>query len=1197
MFPDSRLLRLAQNSRGWLILTIILGFTAGLLTLAQAQAVSLIISQVFLEGKNLPDVSQLLIYTLVFFSLRALLAWISSQSAKTIAVQVKSRVRSLLLEKLQLLGPSYLEGEKSGELYRTAVEGVEALDAYYSQYLPQLVLSALVPLTILVFVFPRDPLSGLVLLLTAPLIPFFLYLIGSGAKSLTDRQYGTLSRLAANFLESLQGLTTLKLFNQAEAQVEKIRESSEEYRIATMGVLRVTFLSALALELLATLSTAVVAVEIGLRLLYFHLSLEQALFLLIIAPKFYIPLRLLGTRFHAGMEGQSAAGRIFEILEAVPSGMGTSLPPYPRTLSGPMQCLEMEGVSFTYPGTSQPAVQDINLVLRRGEQVALVGASGSGKSTLAKLILGFISPDRGRIKVDGIPLEEIDPASWRDQLAWVPQGPALFQDSLAGNIRLSRPQADDGAVAAAASAAHLAGWIKSLPEGYQTRIGEGGARLSGGQAQRLALARAFLKDASFLLLDEPTSQLDPATETRLADATARLMQGRTVLTIAHRLNTIFQADRILVLEKGYLVEEGAHQELMDRNGVYRKLVRAYTGVEALAPQDLDPGLAAEEVSSIEPAPEIQAFVEEENPQMPARSILARLLSFFRPYAGEVLLSSLLGFLTIASNISLMGTSAWLICMAALHPSIAVLQVAIVGVRLFGITRGVSRYFERLVSHNLTFKILTRLRVWFYQHLAPLAPARLLQYRLGDVLGRVISDIQTLENFYLRSLSPILVAALVGLASGAFLDGYGGQLSLVLALFFLLGGLALPLAVRFLARRPGEKLVQARAALYGELSDFIRGLPDLVICGQAGTIYRRLLVQEDRYHTAQLRLARISGLNGGLLILLSNLAMWFTLLLAIPLIRAGDFPGPLLAALALIVLSSFEALQPLPQAMEVLSSSLTAGGRLLEVVDAHPEVAEPLQPRPFPARPCLEFKDLWFSYPASPHPALEGISFRVEEGQILALVGPSGAGKTTLTQLLLRFWEGYGGTIRLGEKGIDLRDLSPDEIRRQISVVPQNAYLFNDSLRENIALGNPQAGEESIASAAGKARLQDLIQRLPDGDQTPLGEDGRRLSAGERQRALIARAVLKDAPIFLLDEPTANLDPLTEKAVLETLFGVLQGKTALLITHRLTGLERADRILVMDQGRIIEEGTEQELLSRSGFYRRMWSLQNRILNYG
>jgi len=577
MLPNSRLLRLAQKSRLWLALTISLGFFSGLLTIGQARFISQIVNQVFLDQEGLTEVWGLMQLTLVFFTLRALLSWLSIVSAKTIAVQVKGRVRTLLLNHLEKLGPAFTQKEQGGEISNTIVEGVEALDAYFSQYLPQLVLSALVPLTILVFVFPMDLLSGLVLLVTAPLIPFFMYLIGKSAQTITDRQFSTLSKLAAKFLDSLHGLTSLKLFNQAQSQIEKIKETSDQYRKTTMKVLQVTFLSALALELLATLSTAIVAVEIGLRLLYFRVTFEQALFLLMIAPEFYIPLRQLGTRFHAGMEGQSAAVRIFEILDTDPINDKLSLASSGSKFSPPLLQLTLDKVSFSYPGENQAALNNLSLTINQGDQIALVGESGAGKSTLANLILGFFPPSKGEIRINGELLSKDNLAGWRNQIAWVPQEPALFQDTIAANIRLARPDADLGAVASAASAAHLAEFIDSLPEGYETLIGEGGARLSGGQAQRLALARAFLKDAPILIMDEPTSQLDPVTESRLADATRNLMAGRTVITIAHRLNTIYKADRILVLQKGSIAEEGSHQELMRKDGIYTDLVQAYTG--------------------------------------------------------------------------------------------------------------------------------------------------------------------------------------------------------------------------------------------------------------------------------------------------------------------------------------------------------------------------------------------------------------------------------------------------------------------------------------------------------------------------------------------------------------------------------------------------------------------------------------------
>jgi len=1205
MLPNSRLLRLAQKSRLWLTLTISLGFFSGLLTIGQARFISRIVSQVFLDQEGLTEVWGLMQLTLVFFTLRALLSWLSIVSAKTIAVQVKSRIRTLLLNHLEKLGPAFTKKELGGEISNTIVEGVEALDAYFSQYLPQLVLSALVPLTILVFVFPMDLLSGLVLLVTAPLIPFFMYLIGKSAQTITDRQFSTLSKLAAKFLDSLHGLTSLKLFNQAQSQIEKIKETSDQYRKTTMKVLQVTFLSALALELLATLSTAIVAVEIGLRLLYFQVTFEQALFLLMIAPEFYIPLRQLGTRFHAGMAGQSAAVRIFEILDTDPINDKLSLASSGSKFSPPLLQLTLDKVSFSYPGEKQAALNNLSLTINQGDQIALVGESGAGKSTLANLILGFFPPSKGEIRINGELLNKDNLAGWRNQIAWVPQEPALFQDTIAANIRLARQDADLGAVASAASAAHLAEFIDSLPEGYETLIGEGGARLSGGQAQRLALARAFLKDAPILIMDEPTSQLDPVTESRLADATRNLMAGRTVITIAHRLNTIYKADRILVLQEGSIVEEGSHQELMKKDGIYTNLVQAYTGETNIDFLKESAGKEIQLNHLVSPSPSLQVSQSpplqvSQSPPLPPPSLQQptwqRLAGFLGEHWGQVLLSVLLGVLTIGSSVGLMGASAWLISTAALHPSIATLQVAIVGVRFFGILRGISRYFERLVSHSVTFKVLTELRVWFYKSLVPLAPARLLNYRSGDLLSRIISDIKSLEDFYIRSAAPPLVALAIGLGTSLFLGRYHPIFGILLGVFFFLSGFILPLLVRILAHKTGEKLVSERSLLTEGLVNFIQGLPDLIVYGQSEKKQNQLENINQRYNIAQLRLARISGLNEGLMILLSNLAMWLTLIAAIPLIQEGEIAGVMLATLALLALTSFEAVLPLPQAMETLSSSLKAGSRLFEVVDAGPVVVDPVNTISFPSHFSLEGENLSFFYPGSRQPALDGINFHLRQGETLASVGPSGGGKSTLTNLLLRFWGDYQGKLLIGEEKISLSSLAQEALRRQISVVSQNGYLFHDTIRANIALGIPDAGDEEIITAARKARIHDMIHSLPDGYLTTIGERGQRLSAGERQRILIARAVLKDAPVFLLDEPTANLDPLTEREVLDTLFEILKNKTALLVTHRLVGLSRVDQILVLSRGQIVERGTESELLSKDSLYRVMWSHQNRILQY-
>jgi ATP-binding cassette subfamily C protein CydD len=577
---DPHLLREARTARHWLALTVGLGWAGGIAAVLWARVLSRIISQVFLQRRTLGDVSSLLIVLLVIAAGHAGTIWASEVTANRVAGKVKADLRERFFAHVLTLGPAYVRDERTGELVNTAVEGVESLDAYLSQYLPQLALTVLVPVTFLILIFPLDALSGLVLLLTAPIIPVFMFLIGNLADAMTRKQWQLLSRMSAHFLDVLQGLTTLKLFGRARDQVQVIAQISDRFRATTLGVLRVAFLSALVQEMVTTLSTAIVAVEIGLRLLYGRLSFEQALFVLILTPEFYLPLRLLGTRFHASVSGVTAARRIFEVLERRQvnkdeSRQGTLLSPcLPVSLSS----VQFNNVHYAYDDGARPALNGVSFQIDSGQRVALVGPSGAGKSTVAHLLLRFIEPQRGEIRVGGTSLLDVPATVWREQVAWVPQNPYLFNTSVAENVRLARPDAHMEDVIRAAREAHAHEFIQELPQGYDTLIGERGARLSGGQAQRLALARAFLKDAPLLILDEATSNLDPETEDLVRESIERLMQNRMTLIIAHRLSTVYRADQIVVLDAGRVVQAGTHDALLQRDGVYRRLV--FAGREA-----------------------------------------------------------------------------------------------------------------------------------------------------------------------------------------------------------------------------------------------------------------------------------------------------------------------------------------------------------------------------------------------------------------------------------------------------------------------------------------------------------------------------------------------------------------------------------------------------------------------------------------
>jgi ATP-binding cassette subfamily C protein CydD len=569
-----RILQYSRPARHLLYLTIALGFAAAVTVVAQAWLLSDVISRVFVGHESLSDVRTPMTFMVLLALARSAFVWASDALAQRSASHLKGSLRADLTQRLFALGPAFTRGERSGELVSVAVQGVEDLDEYITQYQPMRALAALVPVFVALAVFAIDPLTVLILLVTGPLLILFLGLIGSRAKDLTERRFLELNWMSASFLDMLQGLATLKLFGRSREQIENIRDISRRYGDATMEVLRTAFETALVLELSTTIATALVAVEISLRLMDGGLPFARALAVLIITPEFFFPLRQLAVRYHAGAAGTAAAARIFAILDAPPIPADGKAPAVTAAVPAGGD-VRLEHVSFSYDRGRRPALRDVSISIPRGHRVALVGASGAGKTTVASLLLRFVEPDAGSISAGGVPLTSLDQAAWRSQIAWVPQQPHLFYGTVAENIRLARGDATQEAVLAAAKAAHADEFIARLPQGYDTVIGERGSRLSGGEQQRLAIARAFLKDAPFIILDEATSHLDAESEAKVRDALERLLDGRTVLIIAHRLNLAYQADEVVVLEQGRVVDAGAHRALLARDSVYRRLVASY----------------------------------------------------------------------------------------------------------------------------------------------------------------------------------------------------------------------------------------------------------------------------------------------------------------------------------------------------------------------------------------------------------------------------------------------------------------------------------------------------------------------------------------------------------------------------------------------------------------------------------------------
>ncbi|MEV7000430.1 thiol reductant ABC exporter subunit CydD [Streptomyces sp. NPDC093982] len=1147
---DPRLLRYARATRLFLIAVVGLGAVGAVLVIAQAMLIAEAVVGAFQHGMSAAELRTPLTLLVAVAIGRALVAWLTELAAHRASAAVKSELRGRLLERATELGPDWLSGQRTGSLVALATRGVDALDDYFSRYLPQLGLAVVVPIAVLARIVTEDWVSAAIIVGTLPLIPIFMMLIGWATQSRMDRQWRMLSRLSGHFLDVVAGLPTLKVFGRAKAQAESIRRITDEYRRATMRTLRIAFISSFALELLSTLSVALVAVTIGMRLVHGDMHLYDGLVILVLAPEAYLPLRQVGAQYHAAAEGLSAAEEIFEVLEtpAPPSG----------SAAVPTGAVSFEGVSVRYPARSSDAVSDVSFAVEPGETVALVGPSGAGKSTLLNALLGFVRPAEGRILVGGADLAELDLEEWRSRIAWVPQRPHLYAGTIAENVRLARPDADDTAVRQALGNAGALEFVEALPEGVETVLGEDGAGLSAGQRQRLALARAFLADRPVLLLDEPTAALDGATEAEVVEAVRRLAVGRTVLLVVHRPALLGVADRVVRLSE---TVAPVSAEALPKASVDRPIEH-----------DPDSGSASEDAGTV--------------PLTAAkRGVLARVRAMSGPRRGRLVLALVLGSLALGSAVGLMATSGWLISRASQQPPVLYLMVAVTATRAFGIGRAVFRYAERLVSHDAVLRMLADTRVAVYRRLERLAPAGLRRTRRGDLLSRLVADVDALQDYWLRWLLPAAAATVVSAGAVGFTAWLLPEAGAVLAAGLLAAGAGVPFLTGAVARRAERRLAPARGELATRVTDLLTGTAELTVAGALPSRTAQARRADGTLTRIASRAASATALGDGLTALICGLTVAATALVGAQGVADGRLGGVTMAVVVLTPLAAFEAVLGLPLAVQYRQRVRKSAERVYEVLDAPEPVREPARPRQAPASPFpVAVTGLTARHAGQDRDALAGLDLTLEKGHRIAVVGPSGSGKTTLAQVLLRFLDADAGSYTLG--GVDAHALDGDDVRLLVGLCAQDAHLFDSSVRENLLLARKDATEADLRDALHRARLLDWADGLPDGLDTLVGEHGARLSGGQRQRLALARALLADFPVLVLDEPAEHLDLPTADALTADLLAATEGRTTLLITHRLAGLEAVDEVVVLDQGRVVQRGTFAELAAADGPLRGM-----------
>lgn len=1053
---DPRVRRQLTPARRPLAVVLVAGVVGSLLLVGQAWVVTELILAAIGDG----PVGAWALAVVAIFAARSLVGWTSDTMAARAAAVVGGDVRRRVVRAILRDGGA---GRPIGELAGLATRGATAAEPYLTRYVPTLVLAGVLPVVTLVAIATQDPMSALIVVVTLPLIPVFGILVGLATQDRARSQWRALASLSGHFLDVMRGLPTLIAFRRAEAQSAAIRAVTDRYRTRTLKTLQVAFASSAVLELVATLSVALVAVTVGIRLAHGDLDLETALVVLLLAPEAYWPLRRVGQEFHAAAEGVAtfeAASELTGAADATPSRRPGAL--------------VVEHVSVLRPDRAVPALDDVSLAVPDRGVLAVTGPSGCGKSTLLAVLAGLLEPTSG--VVHGPP---------RDRIAWLPQRPVFVAGTVADNLRLAVPGATDDQLRAALAQV-------ALPVDIDTPLGEDGTTLSAGERARLALARVVLADRPYALLDEPTAHLDPDTERVIADTVRDLGRRSAVVVVAHRPALVAAADRVVTLP---------------------------------VPEPVLPVRVASEAARPTPPP---------RPAEEKRHGLG--------------LPTILGGLASASGVALTATAGWLIVEASAQPPIMTLLVAIVAVRTFGIARPVLRYAERLRSHDVVLGMLADRRVEVYDAVVPLTPGALGRRR-GDLLAAVVDDVDSVLDRELRVRMPVRGFVIAAAISVVF-----ATVAAPVVVPVLLGLCAAGAGAYALARRGAARAERVAVATRAELSEAVveaaQTASELTMWQAEERAVARVAGLGDQLGRRAVAAATWAASGRALVLLCSGVGVAVAALLL-----QGEVSDSMLALLALLPLALGEVTSGMADAGALASRTRAAEARLAALADRDPAVSDPGAPLPLAAH------DIAVSGVAAAwdgREVLHDVDLTLAPGERVAVVGPTGSGKSTLAALLLRFVDPVRGAVALG--GRALPDLALDDVRRTVGLVDDDPHVFATTLGENVRLARPSATDAEVELALRSARLGDWLDALPDGLDSWLGDGHADVSGGERARIAIARSLLADQSVLVLDEPAAHLDGATAEALAAEVLDSADRRSVVWITHAEAGLDRVDRLI-------------------------------------
>ena len=1180
MYFDLRLWGYTKGVRLRIFGAVAIGILAVLFGIARLTLLGWLIVQVFM-GVPLDELILPFVGVAAVMVGRGWLEYLRTMVAHNTAAKVQLNLRTVIFDKVVELGPAHFGLERTGDAILAMIDGVEQLEIYFGQYLPQLIVSVLTPMMIFGVVAFLDLPVALVMLAATLITLIAPQIFHSWDKKNSLFRSRSYKAFAAEFLDSVQGLATLKSFGQSGPRAKALKEKADSLFQATMWVLATNSLArgitdtGIAVGAAATLALGAFRVADG------SMDLAPLIMILMLGVEVYKPLRDMRSLMHNGMVAQASAQTIFHLLDS-PILVNEKLDA--EFVGALMPTISFEDVSFSYPGGRQVTHKGLNFRVQAGERVGFVGSSGVGKSSIVRLLLRFYDPDNGSIKIGGHDLRDLSFEEIRSQIAVVNQDTYLFHGTVEDNLRIGKPDATVDDISAACRTANAHDFVEKLPNGYATVIGERGIRLSGGQRQRIAIARAILSDAPILVLDEALSAVDAENEAIIQEALDRLMVGRTTLIFAHRLSSVISCDRILVLEQGKLSERGTHNELMLQRGVYYRLMSAQAEEKSEGEVRIGEGKPFFTFAGDTPTYSEEAQFAATDAIVKAEGLgwagaTRELMKHIVPFKGKLLLTFGFGVTRVMAFIGIGTVSAlavravktgepytdFLILLAVLAPM-----------------AGFFHWFESWIAHDMAFRLLAQMRIALFEKLNRLAPAYMVRRRTGDMVAMATHDVELVEYFFAHTVAPAFVAILIPSLIVGVLVCFGWELAAALAPLLILVAIS-PFFLRKRVDVMGSKAREALGELNAHAVDTIQGLGEIIAFRRIMERRAELIGRTEDHHTVRLPFFRDLTFQTTFLEVATGLGGLAVVMAGAYLVGEDRLDNGYLPMLTLLSMAAFLPISEISNVSRQLADTLGSTRRLY-AVDNEPVpvidgagVTSEMSGIGLP----IELDEVEFQYEGGNRRALNGVSFIVPAGKTVALVGSSGAGKTTIAHLLMRFWDPEKGLIRLG--GHDLREYRLDDLRSKLALVAQDTYLFNDTLRANILIADPDADEARLIEAVDRASLSSFIEGLPDGLETKVGERGMSLSGGQRQRVAIARAFLKDAPVLILDEATSHLDAVNEQAVRVSLEELMADRTTIVIAHRLSTIRNADLIVALNEGRVIETGTHEELLAKGGLY--------------